>query len=275
MTVEVAVFSFRHTADKKKLNEMKEWCKEWGKNWVFQKESSDTGYVHYQGRISLKKKRTVASAKKVILEAGFLPEYFEPECNVNCKGEAFYVTKKDTRIEGPWSDKDEVLYIPRQIREITALKPWQQYIVDHGTDWDTRHINILWDPHGSTGKSTIKTYIRAHKLGRFIPFVNDYKDMMRIIMDCDKEKLYIIDIPRAIQKDRLYQFYAGIETLKDGYAYDDRYHFRDEVFDCPNIWVFTNVLPETSFLSLDRWVFWTIVEDNLERISLGAALEKH
>ena len=27
--------------------------------------------------------------------------------------------------------------------------------------------------------------------------------------------------------------YAGIESVKSGYAYDDRYSFKDKYFDCP------------------------------------------
>lgn len=270
MPGEVAVYSFRHTQSKIEVEALKKWCRKWGKTWVFQVEQGDTGYAHYQGRISLCKKRTVAAAKAMMLEAGFLPEYFEPESTTVSKGDAFYQTKEDTRVDGPWSDKDpKPAYIPRQIREISSLFPWQQHIVDNRDVWDTRHIDIIIDEHGSTGKSTLKTYVKAHGLGRFIPYVNDYKDMMRMIMDCPKERLYIIDIPRAMPKERMFQFFAGIETLKDGYAYDDRYHFRDELFDCPNIWVFTNMVPDNSMLSKDRWRLWEISEGSLIPISPG------
>lgn len=233
------------------------------KKWAFQKEQgSNSGYNHYQGRLSLQTKMRLKQVKDLfaIKEAHW--SVTSTENRDNC----FYVTKEDTRVEGPWTDKDEVVYIPRQIRGITLL-PWQQSIVDSASDWDTRHINIIVDDRGSIGKTTVKTYVRAHKIGRFIPFVNDYKDMMRIVMDCPKVPLYIIDIPRAIQKDKLFQFYAGIETLKDGYAFDDRYHFKDELFDCPVIWVFTNVRPQTTLLSADRWKFWQVQGNCLEALA--------
>jgi len=84
----------------------------------------------------------------------------------------------------------------------------------------------------------------------------------------------MFDMPRAMNKDRLYQFYAAIETIKDGYAYDDRYHFTEKVFDCPNIWIFTNRMPDTTLLSTDRWKFWEISEKNeLVEIDLKEIIE--
>lgn len=232
------------------------------KKWAFQLERGDTtGYVHYQGRISLKQK--VRKPQLLSLIPG---EFWWTITSTENRDNDFYGIKTQTRLEGPWTDKDpEPEYIPRQIRGIT-LRPWQQSIVEDADIWDTRHINIVYCEHGGTGKTTLKTYVRCHGIGRFIPFVNDYKDMMRIVMDTPKMKLYLIDIPRAIQKDRLFQFYAGIETLKDGYAYDDRYHFKDECFDCPNVWVFTNRMPDRTMLSEDRWRIWDIVDEQLNRL---------
>lgn len=236
------------------------------KKWSYQIEQGETGYVHWQGRVSFKEKLR----KEQILRLWPGDFHWTITSREN-RDNMFYVTKETGRIKGPWKDTDAPPpYIPRQVRGIT-LRPWQQYIIDDANVWNTRHINIILDVMGGHGKSTIKTYTRAHQLGRFIPFVNDYKDLMRIVMDCKKEKLYIIDIPRAIQKDKLYQFYAGLETLKDGYAYDDRYHFKDECFDCPNIWVFTNRLPDPSLLSRDRWRIWTIEEDHLQETDFSGA----
>jgi hypothetical protein len=100
--------------------------------------------------------------------------------------------------------------------------------------------------------------MRAHKLGRALPPVNDYKDLLRMVCDLPTSKLYLFDMPRAMNKDKMYQFYSAVETIKDGYAYDDRYTFKEKVFDCPNIWIFCNVLPDLAMLSRDRWRIWDI-----------------
>ena len=80
-------------------------------------------------------------------------------------------------------------------------------------------------------------------------------------MDTPKKRLYIIDMPRSVNKDRLYGLMSGIETIKDGYAYDDRYSFKEQYFDCPNIWVFSNKQLDMEYLSIDRWRMWRINED--------------
>ena len=92
-----------------------------------------------------------------------------------------------------------------------------------------------------------------------------------MVMDTPKVPLYIIDIPRAVNKDRLFQLFGAIETLKDGYAYDDRYHFREAYFDCPNIWIFINHKPNLDLLSRDRWELWhlkhrVLINDRYVRI---------
>jgi len=67
---------------------------------------------------------------------------------------------------------------------------------------------------------------------------------------------------------------SGIETLKDGYAYDDRYHFKEEYFDCPQIWVFMNMVPDISMLSKDRWKLWVIKEGKLQTLEYQPTIDQ-
>lgn len=150
-----------------------------------------------------------------------------------------------------------------QVREIVSLYPWQKHIIDNAFVWDTRTINIVIDFEGNNGKSTLVSYMRAYNIGRKLPFCNDYKDIMRMVCDMPTSTCYLIDMPRAINKERLFQLYGAIEEIKSGYAYDDRYKFTEKIFDCPNIWIFCNAVPDTSMLSMDRWKFWSIENKNL------------
>lgn len=263
----LAVWEFRSNAEGITEIDIINALKGVAKHYAFQLELSDTGYLHYQGRMSLIKKRR-EKEKHILLSLlkDWQPNYLAPTV-VECKGDTFYITKEDTRIKGPWTDKDKVLYIPRQIREVEKLYPWQQHIVDDAKVWDKRCINILYDTHGNNGKSILKTYIGVMQIGRALPFTNDYKDMMRIVMDTPKRSLYIVDIPRALKKEHMFNFFGALETLKDGYAYDDRYSFKEEYFDCPNIWVFMNVIPELSLLTQSRWKIWTIIDHDLVRMT--------
>ena len=66
--------------------------------------------------------------------------------------------------------------------------------------WDTRSINLIYDPKGNCGKSTFCSYMVTHGLGELLPFCNNFKDIMRMAYDLPDSKCYIIDIPRGIKK---------------------------------------------------------------------------
>jgi len=232
------------------------------KRWAYQLEEGEvSGKLHFQGRFSLKEKLRKTAIIKLFCKTVCL----SPTTNDN-RDNNFYVTKNETRVQGPWTSED--MYIPKQIRNI-QLYEWQEHIVNDAKVWNTRTINVVIDKNGNNGKSILKTYIGVHQLGRNIPYSNDYRDIMRMVMATKKTSLYIIDIPRAIKKDHLYQFFSGIESIKDGYAYDDRYHFKEEFFDCPNIWIFMNHKPELSYLSNDRWRFWSLENKTLTPLEIS------
>lgn len=234
------------------------------KKYSFQLEEGDGGYKHFQGRLSLIKKRRAGELVKLLKDYDFLEGiHITPTSNNGRADVNFYCLKDDTRIEGPWTDNDEKVFIPRQIREISELRKWQEDVINISKIWDTRTINIIVDPDGNNGKSTLVTWMRCYQLGRKIPFCNDYKDIMRMVCDMPISQCYLIDIPRAINKDKLFQMFGAIEEVKSGYAYDDRYKFKEVIFDCPNIFVFMNVYPDESLLSKDRWKLWKITSDGL------------
>lgn len=264
MTTPIAVYDFTFHKEHIQLNELKQLLKQYCKLWTFQLEEGELKHhEHYQGRFSLK----VKARKSTVIKhfTGFCPNcknmHITPTSNQNM-GNDFYVTKEEGRIAGPWSNADIEKYVPRQIREIKELYPWQQHIVDDAEVWNTRNINWIHNVDGNIGKSIIKTYIGVHGIGRTIPFSKDYRDIMRMVMCTETKPLYIIDIPKGIKKDDLGEFLAGIETIKDGYAYDDRYSFKEKYFDCPNIWIFSNTKPNSNLLSYDRWRLWNVSDEH-------------
>lgn len=245
-------------------NLLKEILCKYCKKYAFQLEKGGTtGFLHWQGRVSLIKKKRMNALIQVFKDSVLGNGHLSPTSNP-AKGDTFYVMKEDTRVKGPWSDKDEIIYIPRQIKEMKELRPFQQHIVDNASVWDKRTINMIYCKFGNIGKSLLVGYCRAHKVGRALPPVNDNKDLLRMVCNLPTSRMYLFDMPRAMNKDRLYSFYSAVETIKDGYAYDDRYKFEEKVFDCPNIWIFSNNLPDFNMLSKDRWRIWSIKPDSFE-----------
>lgn len=254
----ITTYDFTVGAQYVELEQVLAYCKEFCKKFCFQLEKGESGYVHYQGRISLKVKRRQ-------------PPTFPTDkvhwsvTSTENRDNMFYVMKSDTREKGPWMDTDA--YIPRQVRDIT-LYPWQQQILDDANHWNTRHINIVICPEGNIGKSTLATYAGCRGLARNVPIMENYKDLMRYVMNVPISRLYLIDFPRSLNKTSSFSFWSAIETIKNGYCWDDRYEFREQYFDCPNIWVFCNSDVDTKYLSVDRWVFWDVRKQDGEIVLL-------
>ena len=148
--------------------------------------------------------------------------------------------------------------MPRHIKKIIKLHPWQESLKSILSTTDDRLIDIVYDPIGNNGKSTLTQMLMLDGSAELLPFVNEYKDIMRMAFDVGPKKIYLIDMPRALSKDKLAQFFSGIETLKSGYCYDDRYKFQKRIFDRPRICIFTNSVPDQSLLSKDMWKLWSI-----------------
>lgn len=254
------------------LDDLLELCKKHCKKWHFQEEiGNETGYEHFQGRIHFRSK--TRNPKYTFPD---FPEETHWSVTSKCNMNNFdYVTKDHTRIDGPWTSQMvslmEPIKLPIQLRHIKSLRPGQQRIIDSATNnIDFRCVNILVDFKGKHGKSTICQWIECHRLGRSIPFCNDYKDAMRMVMNLEKEwhsPLYIFDVPRGLEKKKLFQFFSAVETIKDGTAYDDRYKFKKMIFDSPVIWVFTNKIPDITLLSADRWKFWAPADDDFIQVT--------
>lgn len=232
------------------------------KKYCFQIERGEkTGKIHYQGRFSLMTKKRMSETIKCLREKGWESFQLSVTSNEN-KNNDFYVCKEDTRIQGPFTDNNYV-YIPKDVLKMSTLRPWQDTLIKNLSTYDERTVDVIFDPIGNNGKSSITRYMMIYKDCELLPFCNDYKDIMRMAYDVGPKKIYLIDMPRAINKEKLFQFFSGVETLKSGYCYDDRYKFQKRLFDRPRICIFTNTYPDISLLSSDMWKVWTIINDEL------------
>lgn len=257
------VWDFTIGSDHVDLTNLKDTLKDIAKKWCFQLELGETGYEHYQGRFSLKVKNRLSGVKKIF----FKEAHLSITSNEN-RDNMFYVTKPDTRIAGPWSDKDKVLYIPRQYRnKLNHLYPFQQTIWDSYNVFEDRIINCIICPNGGMGKSTIASLCDLHDRGIDVPPINDSDKLIASVCNILMAKqtrepgIIFIDIPRATDQTRLGGMFAAIEQIKKGKVYDMRYHYKEWWFDAPQIWVFMNIEPHMNYLSRDRWAFWEINED--------------
>lgn len=246
--------------------ELNGWCKKW----VFQEEKGAGGYEHWQVRLHLMGRRTLASMKTELAQEGG-PMYDVgghwsiTSSGVHLNNKFNYVMKKDSRVSGPWKDGDyeEPPVLTRQLRRFREceLYPWQQQVIDWCMQEDDRFVRLVHDPPGNSGKSILAEYLEYLGLAFEMPSMRLMEDIMQFCYSFKSQKAYLIDMPRAMKKDKLGEFYAGLECLKNGVCYDKRYTGKKRRMDRPQVIVFTNVLPEFSFLSPDRWSVWTMQPD--------------
>lgn len=240
------------------------------KKYVFQLERGEEatdlhpeGYLHYQGRVSLFKKDRPAGAAATLSKSG-LQCHVTPSSGNSLKGDAFYVMKQQTRVEGPFKDEDYADPPPKtrqvQVIEDNGLRPWQQSIKEIVEPYNDRHIHMVVDTTGNHGKSTFLEWMEYKGFAYEIPTMRLMEDIMQCCMSIAAQKCYMIDMPRAMKKDKLADFFSGIECLKNGVMYDKRYKFKKRRIERPQVVVYTNQMPNFSYLSSDRWKIYNIVE---------------
>lgn len=264
----VAMWDFRINAEGIDSTIIIKQLKSIAKRYAFQLEQgAETGYLHFQGRFSLIKKHRKTELMKMFTLIP-VPNYLEPSTNPTYySGDMFYVMKDETRVGGPWDERVKEIYIPRQYRNLLQnLYPYQKYIFDSADTFDTRIINMIYCPKGNIGKSTIASLCELFGHGIDLPPVNDAEKLIQSCCDiCEAKQIrnpspVFVDLPRAMNKDRLNGIYTAIEQIKKGKLYDLRYKYKDYWIDSPQIWVFSNIKPELNMLSLDRWKVWTVDE---------------
>jgi len=264
-----AVWEVRTSRDNyKDFEDFKKSWKGVANKFTVQLEKGESGYEHWQGRVSLIKKKRKNELMKLMSGMGVhVPEYLEPTIKSEYQKEAFYCQKEETRIGGPWTDKDTEKYIPRQFRNLEPY-PWQQQVLDSGNEFSDRFVDCIIDKDGCKGKSTCARLAMLHHKAIKLPCHNDGIKLIQSTCNMlmareERSPTHVfVDMPRAMGKEKLGGLYTAIEEIKGGYVYDERNHFVEWWYDSPRVWVFTNQKPDFSYLSSDRWKLWEIDEGN-------------
>lgn len=225
--------------------------KEHGKKWVFQHELTQEGKHHWQGRVSLKKPIRLSKAIKLLKPLHVSIEHEE-------EASSFYSMKQE-RQDGPWTDKDQTLYVPRFQREM-KLNEVQTWIWNRLQSQDRRKILFIVDKKGNNGKTELRKWLATTQQAINIPSTmskpEDVMNMVYAKVHTNPEKTYyvVLDIPKSVMKDEMWnKWMASVETIKDGHAYDKRYTWKEQYFETPKILVFANKKPPKYLLSKDRF----------------------
>lgn len=289
--------TYRGTEEYQKfIDSCEDVLQEIAKEYAFQLErGEETGKYHLQGRLKLKTKTRMTTLVNYFKVAGvqcwkqwevrgLLKGIHLSRTSSAGKGDNFYVTKVETRVDGPWIfpraavGGEDDKYVPRQFR-MDMDRPFQRSIYAMSKDWDPRTIYCIINFRGNVGKSTLVGWMASQGESVFLPPLNDFKDVSQFICSQveargrDVVKNIFIDFPRSIRQDKVYQFFAGIENLKNGIVFDTRYKGRTVMFDSPNIFIFMNTVPILEYMSVDRWNFFA-VSPNYELFRAGDGMKQ-
>ena len=230
----------------------------WCSHFSFQLEKGDTGYEHWQCRVQLIHKKTCPAMITNVIPA--ITGHWSVTSNGVHPGpkQFAYVMKEDTRIDGPWDDTSLIQEKPpltRQLRKFMDhdFYPWQKTAYDLVQEEDDRWIHLIYDQVGNVGKSILLEFMEYQGVAFEMPPMRHLEDIMEFAHSFPPQKAYIIDMPRGMKKDKLADFYAGLESIKNGVTYDKRYVGKKRRMDRPQVMVFTNTLPVFELMSMDRW----------------------
>lgn len=252
---------FETYADREQLTKD---IKSLAKSWCFQLEKGgENGYLHWQIRFSLFKRKRENELVNILRHDIGWPDFrAKPTSNEGRK--SLYCMKLDTRVEGPWSDKDkEPKYIQRRFRDAN-LRDWQERLrdklVDMKNEGNDRNIILVKDD-GNEGKSFFKGYLYSHRDDVvMIPSTFDNANSMIQFMCSNKlvtegwDGIVVIDVPRATSKKHWWTLAAGLETLKQGFLHDERYHGSFKTIEPPQMACFMNEYPPDGVMTSDVFI---------------------
>lgn len=234
----------------------------WAKNWAFQLERSDTGYVHWQVRLKLFNRKMKNKAQK----DSQIPGIWSMTSKLTHAHKSFnYVLKEEGRIKGPFENRTWIppQRVTRQLKKFRSFTPhaWQDELKERLQQVDDRSIVYILNATGNQGKTILIEDLCQKRIAKRIPPLQKAQDVMQMVFCYPDVGIYLVDMPRAMHGKRLIEFYEAIETIKGGWCYDTRYKGVDRWFDRPQICIFANSPPEYADLSTDMWEIYKI-EDN-------------
>lgn len=265
-------FTFFPDTDTQELQDYNSYCEKFVEfikdddrilHWICQLEKTPlTGKYHIQGRISFKSGKRMSEVKAILGQKAHVSQEHDEEAS------SFYCMKKETRISGPWSDKDEksrIDPIPLYKEEGFALKVWQAFVVEELkkqlADPINRMIMCVYEPNGNVGKTFLVDYIRSHMNCVWIPpILENGKQIVEYAHSHLPGKhwrgVVIVDLPRSVPKNTWSKLAPAIECMKNGDFFESRYKGSSiHLTQRPAVLVVCNEKPDVKHLSNDRWHF--------------------
>lgn len=221
----------------------------------------DCGTPHLQGYISLIKKQRITGLHK---EPGFARASFRAVRNEPAL--IAYIQKDGNS----WTHG-----FPKPIKIIQNLYDWQKdaEALLTAPDTDDRIVHWWYDKEGNVGKSAFAKYMVVKHKALYC-CSGKYADLINLVFNVDMNECncVIFDIPRN-QGNKV--SYSAIESIKNGLICNTKFETGTKVFNSPNILILSNMPPDKSALSADRWRIRNLgQDDDVESVYIDYAFDE-
>lgn len=215
------------------------------------------------GQLQRKGERTDLSAVKSAIASGKTP--------IDLRWDDDYietVAKTDRFVEQLYTDKlekDGKKALIDKMAEVD-LRPWQDELYLAMQDApDDRTVNWVFDPTGNSGKSFLARYFVVN-LKALLLAPGRYSDIAYIYSQNLDKRVIIFDCSRSMQKeekqrDPLDSSYQLAEAIKNGIVLSTKYVSKTLYCQPTHVIFLANQEPDYTKLSKDRWLLWTLDEN--------------
>lgn len=208
--------------------------------YIFQEEKGESGTIHLQGIIKLKRKQRITELKKWNNKIHW-------ETTKSISGSIAYCQKTSSRCGKIYSRG--ITISDNSIIKVEEPYGWQLDVISLIESVpDKRKIHWFWEPNGNMGKSSLCKYLVV-KYNALI-LSGKASDMFHAISKAKNRHIIIIDCPRS---NFDYINYGALEQIKNGLIFSGKYDSSHIVFNTPHIIVFANEEPNYNSMSADRW----------------------
>lgn len=210
------------------------------KAYIFQLEKGDEGTLHYQGAVYV---------KNPIVMPKWLDKRIHWEVTKSWAKAIKYCQKEETRVAGPWFLNVEPCI---GIQVISVLRPWQVLVMEELRQKPSdRKILWLYEEEGNIGKTALAKYICKNMKALYLNGKgSDAKYAVASYVKTKKLDVVVFGYPRSAAE---YVSYGCIEEIKDGIFFNSKYESGMVMYDSPHVVVFSNMPPDYTKMSQDRW----------------------
>lgn len=242
--------TWNNVTDKEKTAFAK-WCDAECEEAQVQHEVGESGTPHLQGCIKFKSARYFSALKK---------KWSKPNWQTckSWKDAVKYCSKPEGRLANVVT-KCKPKYRCRDPMEGLELKEWQRYTADFLATKNDRQILWVYDEQGCAGKTTFckSICIRNPKAILVGGKAADMKCGVAKMVEAEQDPdIILIDCPRSMED---YFSYGGVEEIKNGIFFSGKYESGMVIFECPQVVVMANFLPDIEKMSRDRWVILDVI----------------